>query len=77
MNYRENIEDWKRLYLATVGYLLSQGIDGEKFVIGLLLTFINRRPAKRELIEDIINSTHSLEVFGLLNYALDEPGDRY
>ena len=56
----ERTEDWKPLFIAAVT-LLTAKENGEKLAIGLLPAYVNRRPAERELVKEVIEKCETLD----------------
>ena len=69
----ERIEDWERLFRATVTSLLTQE-GGQRLAISLLPAYVCRRVAERELVREVLNEAESLdEAFKTLRDDLDSP----
>lgn len=72
----DRIEDWEPAFKAAVApCLLADG--GEKFVVGLLPAYVNRRPAEVELVRELISAGAGLEASFKSLKSLDPPVDKY
>ena len=56
----ERIGDWRHLFKAAVTNLLAEE-NGQIRSIQLLPAYINRRPAERELIKDLVKNADNLD----------------
>ena len=71
------IGDWKHLFLASVQQMLNDE-QGQRKAIQLLPACINRRPAERELVRDVLRGVESIEgALKILEDTLDPPIDQY
>ena len=71
------IGDWKHLFLASVQQIVD-GENGQKRAIQLLPACVNRRPAERELVRDVVKKSETVErALQTLEDVLDPPVDQY
>ena len=74
----ERIEDWQPLFQAAVATLCARGPEGEQLAVGMLPAYLNRRPAERELVKEIVKAKTTLaDAFATLTKTLDPPLDKY
>ena len=59
LSERTRIGDWKHLFLASVQQILDDE-QGQKKAIQLLPACVNRRPAERELVRDVVRSAETI-----------------
>ena len=72
----DRIEEWETSFrAATASYLLAE--KGEKFVIGLLPAFVNRRPAEVALVRELVATETSLDTAFESLRTLDPPVDKF
>ena len=71
------IGDWKHLFLASVQQIVD-GENGQKRAFQLLPACVNRRPAERELVRDLVKKSETVErALQTLKDVLDPPVDQY
>lgn len=74
----DRIDEWKPLFVAGVSTLLAQGKSGQALAVGMLPAYLNRRPAERELVRQVVKDCDSVdEAFRILISTLDPPLDKY